>query len=99
MNKDEKMAVGTLRIRLVIRGARSLKDKRRTVKSIKDRVRNKFNASIAEVGALESYQTAVLGVAVVANDHDYIRSVLSKITNLAGTTRDAELAECDMEIL
>jgi len=93
------MAVGTLRIRLVIRGARSLKDKRRAVKSIKDRVRHKFNASIAEVGRLDSYQTALLGVAVVANDRDYLDSVLSQIINLVRGARDAELAACDTEIL
>jgi len=91
--------VGTLRLRLVIRGSRSLKDKRRTVKSIKDRVSHRFNASIAEVGSLESHQCAELGVAVVANEADYIRSVLSRITHLAGTLRDAELASCEMEVL
>ncbi len=92
------MAVGTLRIRLVIRGARSLKDKRRVVKSLKDRIRNKFNASVAEVGALDDYRSALLGVAVVANDRAYVNSVLSQIANLASAARDAELADCDMEI-
>lgn len=99
MSKDARMAVGTLRIRLMVRGARSLKDKRRTVKSIKDRVHSRFNASIAEVGALDVYQSADLGVAVVANDGDHVQAVLSKIVNLAATTRDAELISYDMEIL
>ncbi len=99
MSKENNMAVGTLRIRLVIRGARSLKDKRRTVKSIKDRVRHKFNASIAEVGELDTYQTALLGVAVVANDPGYLNSVLSQIINLVRGARGAELAACDTEIL
>jgi len=92
------MAVGTLRMRLVIRGARSLKDKRSVVKSIKDRVGHKFNASIAEVGAQDVYQTAVLAVAVVGNDRDYIQSVLSQIANLVRGARGAELAGCDQEI-
>ena len=77
-----------------------MKDKRRVVKSVKDRVRNKFNASVAEVDALESHQTAVLGVAVVGNESEYVRSVLAQIANLvAMTPRDAEMASCDMEIL
>ena len=92
------MGVGTLRIRLVVRAARSLKDKRRVVKSIKDRVRHKFNASIAEIGALDSHQVAVLGVAVVANDREYLNSVLSQIANLVRGARGAEMAACDMEI-
>jgi hypothetical protein len=99
MAKDPKMVVGTLRIRLVIRGARSLKDKRRVVRSVKDRVRHRFNASVAEVEALDSIQTAVLGVAVVANDGAHVRSVLAQIGNLARLARNAELAACDMEIL
>lgn len=98
MNQDSHMAIGTLRIRLVIRGAHSLKDKRRVVKSIKDRVRHKFNASIAEVGSLDLHQVAELGVAVVANDRAYINSVLSQIANLARGARGAEVAACDMEI-
>jgi len=98
MGNDAKMMVGTLRLRLIIRGARSLKDKRRSVKSFKDRVRNRFNASVAEVEALEAYQTAVLGVAVVGNDTDYVKSVLAKIVRLAAGTRDAELIDCKMEM-
>jgi len=86
-------------LRLMVRGARSLKDKRRTVKSIKDRVQARFKASIAEVGALEAYQSAELGVAFVANDSDYVQSVLAKIVHLAATTRDAELITYDMEML
>lgn len=99
MSQNSDLIVGTLRIRLVIRSARSLKDKRQTVKSLKDRIRSRFNASVAEIGALDVYQTAILGVAVVANDSDYVRSVLTQIANLASTARDAELAAADMEIL
>ena len=99
MTHDPNMAVGTLRIRLVIRGARSLKDKRRVVKSIKDRVRGRFNASIAEVDHHDVHQSAVLGVAVVAADHAHLQSVLSKIAHLAATARDAEMIACDTEIL
>jgi len=99
MNPDGRMVVGTLRIRMVIRAARSLKEKRRVVKSFKDRVRNKFNASVAEIGALDTHQQAILGVAVVGNDSTYVHSVLSQISNLAAADREAELAACDVEIL
>lgn len=93
------MLVGTLRLRLIMRGSRSLKDKRRTVRSVKDRIRSKFNASVAEIASLELHQVAELGVAVVGNDRTYLQSVLSQIANLVALqARDAELASCDMEI-
>ena len=57
------MIVGTLRVRLLLREARTLKDKRQVVKSIKDRLRNHFNVSVAEVDELDNRQIAVLGVA------------------------------------
>ena len=47
------MVVGILELKIVIRDARSLKDKRRVIKSLKDRIRNDFNVSIAEVGDME----------------------------------------------
>lgn len=92
------MTVGTLRIRFVIRGARSLKDKRRTVRSFKDRARHRFNASIAEVEAHDDYRSAVLGVAVVGRDGTYVRSVLDQITHMARMGRNAELAASEMEV-
>ncbi len=99
MNDEAKLVVGTLYLRLVIRGSQSLKDKRRVVKSFKDRIRSRFNASVAEVGSLESCQSAVLGVAVVANEHGHVQSVLASIAQLAGGLRDAELVACETEIL
>lgn len=92
------MKVGTLRVRVVMRGSRSLKDKRRVVKSVKDRVRNRFNASIAEVGDADNIRVAELGVAVVANDRTHIDSALSHILNLIGSARGAELVGSETEV-
>ena len=66
---------------MVIRDALSLKDKRRVVKSLKDRLAGRFNVSVAEVGSLEHRQVAVLAVAMVANDAVFLRSALSKIAD------------------
>ena len=60
------MFIGVLRLVFQIPAAASLKDRRRVVKSFKDRVRARFPVSIAEVGDLERYQVATLGVAVVS---------------------------------
>ena len=62
------MIVGTLRVRLLLRESRSLKDKRQVVKSIKDRLHNGFNVSVAEVDALDNLQVDVLGMAMVSNE-------------------------------
>jgi uncharacterized protein len=62
------MIVGTLEVRLLLREARTLKDKRQVVKSIKDRLRNHFNVSVAEVDEQDNRQLAVLGIAMVSNE-------------------------------
>jgi hypothetical protein len=68
------MIVGTLQVRLLIREARSLKDKRQVVKSIKDRLRNGFNVSVAEIAALDNRQLAVLGIAMVSNEAHHLKT-------------------------
>lgn len=75
------MIVGVLRVRLAIFSALSLKDKRRVVKSIKARVANRHNVSVAEVDDLDHRQAATLGVAMVANDSRFLESALMKILN------------------
>jgi len=91
------MITGMLEIRLLIREARSLKDKRRVVKSIRDQIRNKFNVSIAEVDLLDSHQHAVLGVAAVGNEQQFVNSVLSSVINHISNGHKAELIDCKME--
>jgi len=86
-----------LEIRLMVREARSLKDKRRVIKSLCDQLRNKFNASVAEVDALDSHQMAVLGVAVVGNEQSYVNSVLSSIINHVQAGYKAQLIDYEME--
>jgi uncharacterized protein YlxP (DUF503 family) len=73
------MYVGSLRVRLLIREARTLKDKRQVVQSVKDRLRERFNVSVAEVEALDHRQLAVLGVAMVANEASHVRTTLEQI--------------------
>ncbi len=92
------MTVGTLEIKLLVRQSRSLKDKRRVVRSLKDRIRNRHNVSIAEVGALQSRQQAVLGVAMVGNDPQYIDAALAKVIEIVRFDRSAELLDYELEI-
>ena len=92
------MTIGTLRIRLVLRGARSLKDKRRVIKGLKDRLRHKFNVSIAEVEHQDVWQQATLGVAMVGTDGAYVNSVLSKVIDHVRPTAGAELVDYELEM-
>jgi len=93
------MVVGLLQLDLMIRGARSLKEKRRAIKSYKDRIRARFNVSIAEVGDHELYQRAEVAVACVGTDVPFVQSVLQKVTNLVPYVRNLELVDHYIEIL
>ncbi len=75
------MVVGTLSLVVAIPEAFSLKDKRRVVKSLKDRIAQRFNVSVAEVGDLELHNRAELGVAMVGNDAGYVEGGLQQVVN------------------
>jgi uncharacterized protein len=92
------MIVGTLKLRLIVRESRSLKDKRRVISSIKERVRSAFNVSVAEVESLDSKQQAVLGVAVVTNDRRFAQEVLGQVLNLVRSHPVAQLLDYELEI-
>jgi len=93
------MFVGVARIVLQIPGARSLKDRRRVVKGLKDRVRAKLPVSIAEIGDLERWQVATLGVSVVSNEAARCSELLSHVASLAGGAHDALVADVATEIV
>ena len=92
------MIVGTLRVRLLIREARTLKDKRQVVKSIKDRLANNFNVAVAEVGELDNCRIAELGFAMVSNETHHLKTALSQIVEALRSHPVAELIEQEMEV-
>jgi uncharacterized protein YlxP (DUF503 family) len=91
------MIVGTLRVRLIIRESRSLKDKRQVVKSIKDRLHNSFNVSVAEVEALENRQVVVLGLAMVSNETHALKIALGQIVDALRVHPVAEMLDYEIE--
>ncbi|HZT81740.1 MAG TPA: DUF503 domain-containing protein [Gemmataceae bacterium] len=92
------MTVGSLRVRLLLREARSLKDKRQVVQSIKDRLRNEFNVSVAEVEGQDNRQVAVLGVAMVGAEAGPVRDTLRRIAEALRRHPVAEFLGCEMEV-
>ena len=91
--------VGLLHLRLNIAQAASLKDKRRVVKSFKDRLRNRHNVSVAEVDDLDAHRWSVLAVAMVSNDRRYAEGALQDVVTAAERHRDMILADWQVEWL
>jgi hypothetical protein len=93
------MVVGIGIITLRLHECRSLKGKRKIVKSIIGQLRNHFNASVAEVGANDIYQRAEIGVSLVGNTKNLINSKLDKLFNSVDALGLAEIIDTEMEII
>ena len=93
------MVVGVLQFELRIPWAESLKDKRRVVRSLKDRLHREHQVSVAEVAALEEPGVAVLGLAAVGTDGQRVGSVLDSISAKLRTITDAELGYTRREMI
>ncbi|MEE9522965.1 MAG: DUF503 domain-containing protein [candidate division NC10 bacterium] len=93
------MVVGTCRLELRIPDNSSLKGKRRILRSIKDRVRSRFNVSIAEVGYLDEWQRATLAVACVSNEAKVVDGMLSKVVDLIEEQGAALLVDCAIDVV
>jgi uncharacterized protein len=72
-------SVGVLTLELHIEGAQSLKDKRHTVKSLKDRLRGKFNVAVAEIDYQDLWQRALIAVVTVSSDRTRAEQVLQLV--------------------
>lgn len=92
------MVVGSLRVRFFLRESRSLKDKRQVVQSIKDRLKNSFNVSVAEIEEQDSRQLAVLGIAQVGPEAHHVRQCLQKIVELLRRHPVAEFLDFELEV-
>lgn len=93
------MVLGILQFELLIHDTESLKDKRRVVQSVKDRLHREHQAAVAEVDALETLNRAVLGLAVVGREGRRVGEVLDQITSKLRSLHDAELGDVSREIV
>jgi uncharacterized protein len=93
------MFVGVGRLVIQIPGATTLKERRRVVKSFKDRVRAKLPVSVAEVGDTERLQVATFGLAVVSNDTARCHEVLAAALTMARMLPDAVLCDVRTEVV
>jgi len=93
------MVVGTLKIAFMLEDNRSLKGKRKVVKSMVDKVKARFNVSIAEVGANDKWQKIELGISAVGNDRRHIDSSLNHILDFLEGLCLAQIIHTEMEII
>ena len=93
------MVVGTCRLELRIPHTASLKGKRQILRSIKDRVRSRFNVSIAEVGYLDEWQRATLAVACVSNEAKVVDGMLNKVVDLVESHGLALLIDYTIDVV
>jgi uncharacterized protein YlxP (DUF503 family) len=91
--------VALLHLELMVPDAMSLKDKRRVVKSFKDRIAHGRNVSIAEVDHVGSIRKAVLAVSMVGSDARYIRGAMDKIVDAARANRSMVMLDYEVEII
>ena len=93
------MLIGLLQVELHIPQSGSLKSKRFVLKSLKTRLRNKFNVSVAEVDGEDQWQRSVLGLAMVGNERRFLEGASSQILNYIEREAEAELCDSRFEIL
>jgi uncharacterized protein YlxP (DUF503 family) len=93
------VVVGVCQIDLLIPGNASLKGKRKTLRKIIDRVKNRYNISISEVGDNDLWQRSQIGLSVVGNDSRHINSSLDKIINFIDGMNVAEIIHSQIEII
>ena len=86
-----------VRIELFIPESGSLKTKRFAIKSIKDRLINRFNVSVAEVDHTDKWQRASLGVAAVSSDSKHMESILNNVMNLVYDDGRVEVIESTVQ--
>src|SRR5260370_34209084 len=94
------MPIAYLTLELRIEAAHSLKDKRQVLRSVKDRLRNSFNVSVAEMDVTDLWQRATIGVVAISDSRDYLQGLMqnvereaTKLANNAG----AQIVESSLD--
>ena len=91
--------MGTLKIEFRLVDNRSLKGKRKVVRSMVDKVKSRFNVSIAEVGSNDKWQKIELGISAVGNDRRHIDSSLNHVLGFLESLYLAQIVNTEIEII
>ncbi len=94
------MIIGVCTLELNIPIAASLKDKRKVVRSVIARLRNEFNVAVAEVGHLDSWQSAIIAAVTVSGDRDYAHGLMTRVALWVEYSRlDCDLVDYEIELI
>jgi hypothetical protein len=93
------MAIGLLTLEIHIPESHSLKDKRQVLRSLKDRLRGRFNVAVAELDHQESWQRAQVGIVSLSNDAAHLEQSLRAVLNEAEEILGRDLAGHDLELI
>jgi hypothetical protein len=93
------MVIGVCKVTLLLHGNRSLKGKRRVLKSIMGKVKNRFNLTIAEVGCNDVWQRAEIGFAAIGNDKAFVNSVIDTALSFIEDLQLGEVTDHRIELI
>ncbi len=91
------MIIGILTIEIMIFHSNSLKEKRMLIKSIKDKIKNKYNIAIAELEYLDKWQRSKIGIVTIGNENSHIENSLQKIFNYLDNWNEFEIIKYDFD--
>jgi uncharacterized protein YlxP (DUF503 family) len=92
------LVVGVCQVELLLHGCQSLKEKRQILHGLLDRLRNRFNVSVAEIGHQDLWQRALIGAAVISTSQPLIDRVLAQIIDQVENTSGVEMIDCLTEV-
>jgi uncharacterized protein YlxP (DUF503 family) len=93
------MPIGLLTLEIFIPDARSLKDKRQVLRSLKDRLRGQFNVAVAELDHHDTWQRALVGVVTISPDQHHLQEALRKVENESERLLGRDLVGSEIEVL
>jgi uncharacterized protein YlxP (DUF503 family) len=93
------MIIGILEFEILIYSSNSLKEKRLVLKSLKDRLKNKFNISVAELDFQEKWQRSKIGIAVIGNKQSFVENSLQQIFQFIDNTDSFEVTTYHFDYL
>ncbi len=92
------MFIGVCTFEVHIPDSGSLKTKRQSLRSLKDRIRNKFNVSVAEIEDNDLWQKATLAVAAVSNDRTHLNKTLDHVLDIVRAVPELDLLDHHIEL-
>lgn len=93
------MTIGTCILELKLFSPNSLKEKRRIIKSLIEKLKNRYNISVAEVGDNDLWQVSTIAVVCVSKDSQFANEVINKVVDFVDNFNDVEIINVDVEMI